>query len=880
MLRDGGTGDWIGTFLGHKGAVWSAKLSLDTALAVTASADFSAKVWDSYTGTCLHTLPHNHIVRSAAISPDGLRVLTGGNERLLRLFHLGDIDNVTTLESSTGDVHAHSTTIKSVLWQDTAHAISGSEDGEIKWWTLSNSDKDYTECTKTIQLDHPLSFLEWSANGHIMIAIAANDVYFFDTHSPGSLLKCLTLPHKPSCASIHPITRDRFVVGLADDTWVRIYDYNTAQELDCFKGHHGPVHAVEFSPDGEYFASGSEDGTIRMWQNTPGPPPLSLLKQQPLSTPATALRLYSTNSTEKEKKHKDDKDSKAITTDPLSTRVWSKVKHEAQHYWHGSKLLAKEIRISARLQIRLLRGKKLTRRERRQLKRTTSDLLRLIPFVPFVLIPFMELFLPVALKLFPNMLPSTFEDKFAADEKKRKLLRVRLEMAKFLQETIKESGIRASESVTGSDEFKEFFRKIRTTGEHPSHSDVVKVARLFNNDLTLDNLSRPQLVSMCRYMNINAFGTDNYLRGHIRRRLEHLKRDDVLIKSENVDSLSTSELQHACQSRGIRVATHSNARLRDDLSQWVELHTTQEISGVLLVLSKAFNFAHLEDSVIASLEATLCSLPDVLLNEAELEVSDEATYKQKLDVLQEQEELIEDEAEQEQKEVEARQAQKEAEKAKKGEELEKARNLLPDQETDKQHEDDIRMTPEQLGELGQALNILSAKSSVLKERVELETLVEQTRDAERQAEEAQAGLPQEEKKVDKTNENVKKQVKSMINKIDSQLSDYDEKVGTQLNLIQVNNLGQISIHDLKQALRVIKHSPDEEHIDTIVHKLDVDKDGLVMLDDVVELAQEEGLGTVLDDSSQKIVDQGSEIRGNDKNNESSKKIKKEEIVQH
>lgn len=223
---------------------------------------------------------------------------------------------------------------------------------------------------------------------------------------------------------------------------------------------------------------------------------------------------------------------------------------------------------------------------------------------------------------------------------------------------------------------------------------------------------------MCRYMNINAFGTDNYLRGHIRRRLEHLKRDDVLIQAEGVESLSTSELQHACQSRGIRVATHSNARLRDDLSQWVELHTTQEISGVLLVLSKAFNFAHLGDSVMASLEATLCSLPDVLLNEAELEVSDEATYKQKLDVLQEQEELIEDEAEQEQKEVEARQAQREVEKARKEEELEKAKNLLPDSAI--KQEDDVRMTPEQLGELGQALSILSAKSSVLKEREELQ----------------------------------------------------------------------------------------------------------------------------------------------------------------
>mmetsp|Transcript_17417 Transcript_17417/g.33027 ORF Transcript_17417/g.33027 Transcript_17417/m.33027 type:complete len:363 (-) Transcript_17417:960-2048(-) len=304
MIRDAVSGDWIGTWAGHKGAVWSTKLDPQGYLAATASGDFTVKVWDAVTGKELFTYPHGHIVKTVDFSKDSTRLATGGHEGILRVFDLekGGDATQTVMEfpllQQGGAEGGQKVNITKCQWLDNDLVLAATSDGKIYAFhtrsdtqTQTQSDSQ-THCVCTLQVEAEVRDMEVTelqkedGNHHetttILTVAAGETVSFFQLDInktknqtlpllKGTLLRQHKMPmhfREEGGASLHPETGDRFVAG-GSDLWVRVFDFDSGKELECHRGHHGPIRCVRYAPDGKTYATGSEDGTIRIWKTDP-----------------------------------------------------------------------------------------------------------------------------------------------------------------------------------------------------------------------------------------------------------------------------------------------------------------------------------------------------------------------------------------------------------------------------------------------------------------------------------------------------------------------------------------------------------------------------------------------------------------------------------
>ncbi|CAN9502626.1 unnamed protein product [Ophioblennius macclurei] len=563
--------------------------------------------------------------------------------------------------------------------------------------------------------------------------------------------------------------------------------------------------------------------------------------------------------------------SPALDAEPVRRTLRQRVLDEVKHYYHGFRLLWIDTTIAGRMLWRVLNGHPLSRRERRQFLRTCADVFRLLPFLVFIIVPFMEFLLPVALKLFPNMLPSTFETKSKKEERLKKELRVKLEMAKFLQDTIEEIALRnkvAQDTVT--EEFSTFFQKIRDSGERPSNEQIIKFSKLFEDELTLDNLTRPQLVALCRLLELQSIGTNNFLRFQLIMKLRAIRADDKLIAEEGVESLNVNEVQAACRVRGMRALGVTEERLREQLSQWLELHLNQQIPTSLLLLSRAM---YLPDTLSPAdqLKTTLQTLPEMVTKEAqmiaaEMELS-KVDNKTKVETtLQEEAAIRQDNKDRELERLAdaAERAAKEEEAELDAERMKREGVTLALSKTEKSSEtlrDTAPLVESMKGEeiTKAEIDMLSDACSKLKEqkklltleKEELEELKDDVQEYNEDLEEIKKELSKsgQEKSLEesKASRRLSKRVNRMIGRIDKIIGELekdkvildgqvDSGATPPVGLFYTFRENLISIDELIAVMRQIQNIPDHK-LQSIAEALDDNKDGKIDIDDVIKVVE-------------------------------------------
>ncbi|XP_058118687.1 mitochondrial proton/calcium exchanger protein isoform X2 [Anopheles coustani] len=565
----------------------------------------------------------------------------------------------------------------------------------------------------------------------------------------------------------------------------------------------------------------------------------------------------------------------------LKQRIWA----EVLHYYHGFRLLFIDINISRKLLWRVLNGKTLTRREHRLLIRTTSDLFRLVPFSVFIIVPFMELLLPLAIKLFPGMLPSTFQTSTDVEDKFKQTFKVKLEMAKFLQKTLDDMAVQHKEHRSqAAKDFTEFFTRVRTTDNFTaSNEEILKFSKLFEDEITLDSLSRPQLQALCRVVEVSPIGTSNLLRFQLRMKLRSLAADDRTIQKEGIESLNLSELQAACRARGMRAYGASEERLKSQLQEWINLSLNEKVPPSLLLLSRAMMLPeHITTG--DKLKATISSLPDSVGTVTKAAIGEregKIDNKTKIEVIkEEQRRILEEREEEKEKQKEQREQQELVDGAPilmadgtdpkttaPGSAVQQPEVIFAPAPATKIILDPLPKPPQTAEEissvdlevLGDALETLGKnKKSLLVEKEEMRDLKEEIADYQEDVQELQEVVTSAKNKEEvqvKESRAAKllfKKVNSMINKMDTVLTDLERKekqlkerkhAAEQSDGLQVPPAAEeelVRIDELMSAIKKIKNVTDDSRLDQIskiLGKIDDDQDGQIKVEDVLKVIE-------------------------------------------
>ncbi len=213
-------------------------LSADNSLAVSGHELGRLKLYNVETGKWIWTYRRHGIVShninqnirptisdaevtSVCISQDNSFILSGGEDKTLKLWEIGNHGSIRA--SLSGDClrtfEGHQGGVLSVcLSLDNQFALSGSADKTLKLWEVSTG-----HCLKTIE------------------------------------------GHQDSVNSVCILSDAKFALSGSADNTIKLWNLETEACLTTFQGHTEQINSIFISVDNKYFISGSDDKTARLW---------------------------------------------------------------------------------------------------------------------------------------------------------------------------------------------------------------------------------------------------------------------------------------------------------------------------------------------------------------------------------------------------------------------------------------------------------------------------------------------------------------------------------------------------------------------------------------------------------------------------------------
>ncbi len=198
-------------------------------------------------------------VGPVALSPDASHALSGGSDKMVRLWNLAKGESECMLGGHTGPIN------DLCYLPDGRSALSASEDGTVRVWDLMSA-----TCTRTLE-GHAswVSCVAVSPDGRWAVSGGRDKTLRLWDLANGVALRILE-GHTNLVRSVRFSACGRWLLSGGFDKTLRLWDVAAGQCLRVFEGHTDIVHCVALNAERRFAVSAANDKMIRVWDLSSG----------------------------------------------------------------------------------------------------------------------------------------------------------------------------------------------------------------------------------------------------------------------------------------------------------------------------------------------------------------------------------------------------------------------------------------------------------------------------------------------------------------------------------------------------------------------------------------------------------------------------------